>query len=87
MAHTFSKQNSLGLVTITLKQALQIEVGTDGLVLHRDQEYHYTSHSFFALTREYYILASMSRRGNCWDNAPMESFFGHPKEEVLLVSV
>lgn len=83
VAHIFSKQNSLGLVTNTLKQALQKEVVTDGLVLHSDQGYQYTSHSYFALTREYNISPSMSRRGNCWDNAPMENFFGHLKEEAL----
>jgi transposase InsO family protein len=83
VAHNFSKQNSLGLVTNTLKHALQKEVVTDGLVLHSDQGYQYTSHSYFALTREYNISPSMSRRGNCWDNAPMENFFGHLKEEAL----
>ena len=35
------------------------------------------------LTQEYNITPSMSRRGNCWDNAPMENFFGHLKEEYL----
>ena len=83
VAHKLGKQNSLGLVTNTLKQALQKEVVTDGLVLHSDQGYQYTSHSYFALTREYNISPSMSRRGNCWDNAPMENFFGHLKEEAL----
>lgn len=83
VAHNLCKQNSLGLVTNTLKKALQNEVVTDGLVLHSDQGYQYSSHSYFALTTEYNILPSMSRRGNCWDNAPMENFFGHLKEEAL----
>jgi putative transposase len=35
------------------------------------------------LTQEYAITPSMSRRGNCWDNAVIENFFGHLKEEAL----
>lgn len=83
VAHNFCKQNSLGLVINTLKKALQKEMVTDGLVLHSDQGYQYTSQSYFTLTKEYNISPSMSRRGNCWDNAPMENFFGHIKEEAL----
>ena len=83
VAHNFTKQNSLGLVANTLKKAIQKEVVTDGLILHSDQGYQYSSQVYFALTREYNISPSMSRRGNCWDNAPMENFFGHLKEEAM----
>jgi transposase InsO family protein len=83
VAHNFVRQNSLGLVINTLKSARQKEVVTDGLILHSDQGYQYTSQSYFALTKEYNITPSMSRRANCWDNAPMENFFGHLKEEAL----
>jgi putative transposase len=83
VAHNFTKQNSLGLVANTLKKAKQKEVVTDGLILHSDQGYQYSSQVYFALTREYNISPSMSRRGNCWDNAPIENFFGHLKEEAL----
>ena len=37
----------------------------------------------YVLVGEYNITPSMSRRGNCWDNAPMENFFGHLKEEYF----
>jgi putative transposase len=83
VAHYFTKQNSIELVTKTLKLAKQKEKVTDGLVLHSDQGTQYTSHSYFALTQEYNITPSMSRRGNCWDNAVMENFFGHLKEEAM----
>lgn len=83
VTHNFTRQNSLSLVKNTLIQALQKEVVTDGLVLHSDQGYQYSSQMYFSLTREYNILPSMSRRGNCWDNASMENFFGHLKEEAL----
>jgi transposase InsO family protein len=50
--------------------------------MHSDQGCHYTSHKFTELLRDSELRQSMSRRGNCWDNAPQESFFGHMKDEV-----
>jgi hypothetical protein len=74
----------MALVTRTLRQAKQQEQITDGLLLHSDQGAQYTSQAYHdILTLEYNITPSMSRRGNCWDNAPMENFFGHLKEEYL----
>lgn len=83
VAHQFGRQNSRTLVLNTLKQAKQNEKVTVGLILHSDQGHQYTSQAYFALTQEYAITPSMSRRANCWDNAPMENFFGHLKEEAL----
>jgi len=82
VSHLVGRDNSLALVLNTLKQAKQKEKVTDGLLLHSDQGTPYTSQAYFILTQEYTILPSMSRRGNCWDNAPIESFFSHFKEEV-----
>ena len=78
-----SLSNSVALVTRTLKLAQEKEKVTDGLILHSDQGHQYTSHAYHVLTQQYNITPSMSRRGNCWDNAPMENFFGHLKEEAL----
>jgi transposase InsO family protein len=83
VAHVFDHSNSIALVTQTLKQAKQKEKVTDGLILHSDQGTQYTSQAYHVLTAEYNITPSMSRRGNCWDNAPMENFFSHLKEEYL----
>jgi putative transposase len=83
VAYHFGKENSVALVQKTLRQAKQKEKVTDGLILHSDQGQQYTSQAYFVLTQEYNITPSMSRRGNCWDNAPMENFFGHLKEEAL----
>lgn len=83
IAHQFGRQNSVALVQNNLRQAIQKEKVTDGLILHSDQGQQYTSQAYFVLTHEYNIAPSMSRRGNCWDNAPMESFFAHLKEEAL----
>jgi len=53
-------------------------------IIHSDQGCHYTSISFQALLKDKELRQSMSRRGNCWDNAPQESFFGHMKDEIHL---
>jgi len=53
-------------------------------ILHSDQGCHYTSISFRQLVRDKELRQSMSRRGNCWDNAPQESFFGDMKDEIHL---
>ena len=49
-------------------------------IIHSDQGSHYTSHEFVDLLRKSDLRRSMSRRGNCWDNAPQESFFDHMKD-------
>ena len=54
------------------------------VILHSDQGCHYTSISYQELLRENGIIQSMSRRGNCWDNAPQESFYAVLKTEVEL---
>ena len=50
--------------------------------IHSDQGCHYTSVKFRDLVNDTILTQSMSRRGNCWDNAPQESFFGHMKDEL-----
>ena len=51
-------------------------------LLHSDQGCHYTSYSYIDLLKDSSLRQSMSRKGNCWDNAPQESFFGHMKDEI-----
>ena len=51
-------------------------------IIHSDQGCHYTSCSFIQLVKDKGLRQSMSRRGNCWDNAPQESFFGRMKEHI-----
>ena len=52
--------------------------------IHSDQGFHYTNPKFRALVKKIGLGQSMSRRGNCWDNAPQESFFGHFKDETTI---
>ena len=51
-------------------------------IIHSDQGTHYTSLKFIQLVKNNDLRQSMSRRGNRWDNAPQESFFGHMKDEL-----
>lgn len=53
-----------------------------GAFVHSDQGGHYTSPEYQKLVGKMGLGQSMSRRGNCWDNAPQESFFGHFKDEA-----
>ena len=51
-------------------------------LIHSDQGSHYTSVQFIRLIKDSELRQSMSRRANCWDNAPQESFYGHMKDEI-----
>lgn len=76
-------EQSINLVLQTVRQAREKEVVAAELQLHSDQGFQYTSQAYFTLTREYGITPSMSRRGNCYDNAMAENFFGILKAECL----
>ena len=51
-------------------------------IVHSDQGCHYTSYAFIQKLKDAEFVQSMSRRGNCWDNAPQECFFGHMKDDI-----
>jgi len=54
-----------------------------GVILHSDRGSQYCSNQYQRLLKKYEFKCSMSRKGNCWDNAPMESFWGKLKQEWL----
>ena len=73
----------LDLVISTLNELKDNQfVHFDDGMIHSDQGWHYTNPQFRIRAVEMGLQQSMSRRGNCWDNAPQESFFGHLKDEV-----
>ncbi|HEX8299362.1 MAG TPA: IS3 family transposase [Rubricoccaceae bacterium] len=76
---------SLGreLATAAFSAALQDRRPRPGLVCHSDQGTQYTSSDYRALLRRHEVVCSMSRRGNCHDNAPTESLFGSLKTECV----
>jgi putative transposase len=69
------------LVINALRMAYFRRKPKPGLMHHSDRGSQYCSADYQALLRGYGMLASMSRKGNCWDNAPMESFFNSLKNE------
>lgn len=74
------------LVEMALHMALCHRCPQAGLVHHSDRGCQYTSHAYQALLAEMSITVSMSRKGNCWDNAVTESFFGTLKSECVDLS-
>lgn len=86
MAYVTSKSLAVDFVLETVNMLIKdhgISINSKA-ILHSDQGCHYTSISFRQLLKDKQLRQSMSRRGNCWDNAPQESFFGHMKDEIHL---
>lgn len=71
------------LVISALKDAICHTRATSGCILHSDRGSQYCSLEYQALAKDHGFISSMSRKGNCWDNAPMESFWGKLKQEWL----
>ena len=71
------------LVSAALKMALISRNPDDGLIFHSDRGSQYASHDFRDLLEDNGIVQSMSRKGNCWDNACAESFFSTLKKEEV----
>jgi transposase InsO family protein len=81
VAYRTGTEQTVNLVLGTIKEAKEKEKVTTELQLHSDQGFQYTSTGYFNLTKEYGITPSMSRRGNCYDNACAENFFSILKSE------
>lgn len=85
VAYKTGTQQTVNLVLDTIRLAMKKEnmkVAAE-LQLHSDQGFQYTSQAYFNLTQEYGIIPSMSRRGNCYDNAMAENFFSILKTECI----
>ena len=84
LSYVLSDSLEVDFVLETVNQLVKnhgIELSRETFI-HSDQGCHYTSTSFMKLVRDKELRQSMSRKGNCWDNAPQESFFGHMKDEI-----
>ncbi len=69
------------LVIRALMMAVNLRKPLPGLIHHSDRGSQYASHDYQKLLKQYGIIGSMSRKGNCWDNAPVERFFSSLKRE------
>ncbi|MGL5089095.1 MAG: IS3 family transposase [Cetobacterium sp.] len=84
LAYKVSDKITIDIALDTIKNLVsntEVTLSKDAFI-HSDQGSHYTSPKFQKLLKSLNIGQSMSRRGNCWDNAPQESFFGHMKDEI-----
>lgn len=68
--------------TIENMKSNQAIASLKDILIHSDQGFHYTSPEYQSRIKKLGMIQSMSRKGNCIDNSPMESFFGHFKDEV-----
>lgn len=93
----FKDLGSKAIVHYSIDSRATIDLATSGLdeflgsldektkrrmIIHSDQGFHYTSLTYRSKLAKHGIRQSMSRKGNCLDNAPIESFFGHLKDEA-----
>ena len=78
---SMSRRNNRTLVCDALIMALWRRKHPKGVTVHSDQGSTYASNDYQALLKEKKLLCSMSRRGNCWDNAVAESFYASLKNE------
>lgn len=85
LAYVLSESLEVDFVLETIEILLKKHgdsLKTNKTIIHSDQGCHYTSIAFQTLLKDKELRQSMSRKGNCWDNAPQESFFGHMKDEI-----
>lgn len=83
LSYTISDRPDLKMVTNMVKDALKCIGQINGCTLHSDQGWHYQHKAYQQLLKDNNIVQSMSRKGNCLDNAMMENFFGIMKTELL----
>lgn len=78
-----SNSPNTALTSQALTMAFEARGRPQNMLFHSDQGCHYTSMAYRQLLWRYRIKQSMSRRGNCWDNSPMERFFRSLKTELV----
>lgn len=84
LSYAISDNLKLDFVLLTVEQLIRSHrISLDEeTIIHSDRGVHYTSYKFIEIVKDSNLRQSMSRRANCWDNAPQESFFGHMKDEI-----
>jgi len=83
VGHALSHHIDSALAEMALSQAIHQRRPKRGLIHHSDRGVQYASGDYQKLLLSNGMIGSMSRKGNCWDNAPMESFFGTLKREMI----
>lgn len=83
VGYAMSERMTKSLVQQALFRAVSKKRPPPGLMHHSDRGSQYCSHDYRKMLRQFGMTASMSRKGDCWDNAPMESFWGTLKNELV----
>lgn len=83
VGYAMSERMNKALVAQALFQAMAMQRPSGGLIHHSDRGSQYCSPLYQRILKQFGMTASMSRRGNCYDNAPMESFWGTLKTELI----
>jgi putative transposase len=81
---SMEKSNTTALVSQALSMAMEQRGDIRGVILHSDRGVQYASHDYQRILRKHGIICSMSRKGDCWDNAVMESFYHSLKTECVV---
>ncbi len=83
VGYAMGERLTKNLVSQSLFKAVTTKRPTQGLIHHSDRGSQYCSHEYRNILERFGLKASMSRKGNCFDNAPMESFWGTLKQELV----
>lgn len=83
ISYSLSIHPTVSFTNKALKLALNVLPKNHSLTIHSDQGFHYQHKSWIKELDNYVVIQSMSRRGNCLDNSPMENFFGILKQEMF----
>lgn len=83
LGHALSRNLSPQMVLQAVRLASSGLQTTRGVILQSDRGFQFQTDAYRSLIKQFGIIPSMSRKGNCLDNAPTESFFSHLKEELI----
>jgi len=83
VGYAIGERLTRNLVSQSLFKAVAAKRPAQGLIHHSDRGTQYCSHEYRNILERFGLKASMSRKGNCYDNAPMESFWGTLKQELV----
>lgn len=81
VAYKVARHLTMPIVIDTINNLKKV-IDLENVLIHSDQGFHYTNPEYRKILKDNNAIQSMSRKGNCIDNAPMESFFGHMKDEL-----
>ena len=86
ITYTIGSRPTYSLVSDMLEKSFERLTDEDELIIHSDQGWHYQMKQYRHALKEHGITQSMSRKGNCYDNAVIENFFGIMKSEFLYLN-